>query len=62
MAGYNVVALDGKIVSIDKDKMYKLPDGTEVIDGSGKFFLAPASRSLSNTMYHIFIKSVCNGN
>ena len=39
LAGYNVVALDGKIVSIDKDKMYKLPDGTEVIDGSGKYLM-----------------------
>jgi len=39
LAGYNVVALDGKIVSIDKDRMYKLPDGTEVIDGSGKYLM-----------------------
>ncbi|MEO5947263.1 MAG: amidohydrolase family protein [Chitinophagaceae bacterium] len=39
LAGYNVVALEGKIVSIDKDKMYKLPDGTEVIDGSGKYLM-----------------------
>lgn len=39
LTGYNVVALDGKIVSIDKDKMYKLPEGTEVIDGSGKYLM-----------------------
>ena len=39
LAGYNVVALEGKIISVDKDKTYKLPDGTQVIDGSGKFLV-----------------------
>ncbi|MET0394416.1 MAG: amidohydrolase family protein [Chitinophagaceae bacterium] len=39
LAGYNVVALDGRIVSIDKDRMYKLPDGTQVIDGTGKYLV-----------------------
>lgn len=39
LAGYNVVALDGKIVSVGKDKNYKLPDGTEVIDGTGKWLV-----------------------
>ena len=39
LAGYNVVALEGKIISIDKDKTYKLPPGTEVIDGSGKYLV-----------------------
>jgi len=36
LVGYNVVVLDGKIISVDKDKQYKLPQGTEVTDGSGK--------------------------
>lgn len=40
LQGYNVVALDGRIVSVDKGRMYKLPDGTQVIDGTGKY-LAP---------------------
>lgn len=35
----SVLALDGKIVSIEKDRMYKLPAGTEVIDGTGKFLV-----------------------
>lgn len=37
LSGYDVVVLDGRIVSVDKDKKYKLPPGTEVIDGSGKW-------------------------
>lgn len=39
LAGYDVVALDGRIISVDKGKMYKLPDGTEVIDGTGKYLI-----------------------
>ena len=39
LAGYNVVALDGRIVSVDKGKMFKLPEGTLVIDGSGKYLV-----------------------
>ena len=39
LAGYNVVVLDGKIVSVDRGKQYKLPEGTEVIDGSGKWLV-----------------------
>jgi imidazolonepropionase-like amidohydrolase len=39
LAGYDVVALDGKIVSIHKDRMYKLPPGTQVIEGSGKYLI-----------------------
>lgn len=39
LAGYNVVALDGRIVSVDKDRMYKLPAGTQVIDGAGKYLV-----------------------
>jgi imidazolonepropionase-like amidohydrolase len=39
LAGYDVVALDGRIISVDKGKMYKLPDGTQVIDGTGKYLI-----------------------
>ncbi|MBC7949352.1 MAG: amidohydrolase family protein [Chitinophagaceae bacterium] len=39
LAGHSVVVLDGKIVSVDKDRMYKLPPGTKVIDGTGKFLI-----------------------
>ncbi|RYF85115.1 MAG: hypothetical protein EOO00_14465, partial [Chitinophagaceae bacterium] len=36
LSGYNVVALDGRIVSVDKDRTYKLPEGTQVIEAAGK--------------------------
>lgn len=35
--GYDAVVINDRIVSIHKDKMYKLPPGTEVIDGAGKW-------------------------
>ena len=35
--GYDVVVMNDRIVSVHKDKMYKLPPGTQVIDGSGKW-------------------------
>ena len=35
--GYDVVVIDDRIVSVHKDKMYKLPPGTTVIDGTGKW-------------------------
>ena len=35
--GYDVLVLDGRIVSVEKGKQYKLPAGTTVIDGSGKW-------------------------
>jgi imidazolonepropionase-like amidohydrolase len=53
LAGYNVVALEGKIISIDKDKTYKLPAGTQVIDGSGKY-LVPG---LTDAHVHFFQSS-----
>jgi len=37
LSGYDVVVLDGRIVSVDKDKQFKLPLGTEIIDGTGKW-------------------------
>lgn len=39
LTGYDVIAIDGKIVSVDKGKTFKLPDGTQVIDGSGKYLV-----------------------
>lgn len=39
LAGYSVLVQDGKIVSVDKDKAYKLPEGTKVIDGNGKYLV-----------------------
>lgn len=39
LTSYNVVALDGKIISVDKGKTYKLPEGTTVIDGTGKYIV-----------------------
>jgi imidazolonepropionase-like amidohydrolase len=39
LKSYSVVALDGKIISMEKDKMYKLPPGTAIIDGTGKYLL-----------------------
>ena len=37
LGGYDVVVIGDRIVSIHKDKMYKLPPGTEVIDGTNKW-------------------------
>ena len=39
LTGYSVVVQDGKIISVDKDKQYKLAPGTTVIDGSGKYLI-----------------------
>ncbi len=39
LSGYDVVVLDGRITSVDKGKQYKLPPGTEVIDGTGKWLV-----------------------
>ena len=39
LTGYNVVALNGKIISVDNNKTFKLPEGTAVIDGTGKYLV-----------------------
>lgn len=39
LTGYSVLVMDGRIVSVDKDKMYKLPGSTTVIDGTGKYLV-----------------------
>lgn len=50
LKSYNVVAVDGKIISVEKDKMYKLPPGTEVIDGTGKYLIP----GLTDAHVHFF--------
>lgn len=50
LSGYDVLVLDGRIVSVDKGKQYKLPPGTEVIDGSGKWL----SPGFSDAHVHFF--------
>ncbi|MBC7873763.1 MAG: amidohydrolase family protein [Ferruginibacter sp.] len=39
LSGYDVVVLDGRIMSVDKGRQYKLPPGTAVVDGSGKWLV-----------------------
>ncbi len=39
LSGYSVLALDGKIVAVDKDIKFKLPAGTVIIDGTGKYLV-----------------------
>lgn len=34
-----VLVIDGKISSVDKDRLYKLPEGTTIIDGTGKWLV-----------------------
>ncbi len=50
LSGYDVIALEGKIVSIEKGKQYKLPEGTAVIDGSGKYLIP----GLNDAHVHFF--------
>ncbi|RYY60798.1 MAG: amidohydrolase, partial [Chitinophagaceae bacterium] len=38
LPGYNVLVMDGKIISVDK-RTYKLPEGTSVVDGTGKYLM-----------------------
>ena len=39
LRGYTVVALNGRIISVDKDRMYKLPAETQVIEAEGKYLI-----------------------
>ena len=39
LSGYDVLALGGRIISIEKGKQYKLPEGTSIIDGTGKYLI-----------------------
>ena len=52
LAGFDVVVIDGKIVSVDKGKQYKLPPGTEIINGTGKWL----SPGFSDAHVHFFSK------
>ena len=50
LAGYDVVVIDGKIISVDKDRQYKLPPGTQIIDGMGKWLIP----GLADAHIHFF--------
>ncbi len=50
LTGQTVLALDGKIVTVAKDIKFKLPDGTVVIDGSGKYLMP----GLTDAHVHFF--------
>lgn len=39
LTGQTVLVQGDKIVSVDKDRMYKLPEGTTIIDGTGKYLV-----------------------
>lgn len=39
LSGYDVVVLEGRIISVEKGKKYKLPPGTDVVDGTGKYLV-----------------------
>lgn len=39
LPGYTVVAQNGKIISVANSKTFKLPEGTAVIDGTGKYLV-----------------------
>lgn len=50
LAGHDVVVIDGKIVSVHKDKLYKLPPGTQVIDATDKYLIP----GLADAHIHFF--------
>ena len=39
LSGYSVLVQDGKIVSVDKNKVFKLPEGTQVFDATGQYLV-----------------------
>jgi imidazolonepropionase-like amidohydrolase len=39
LAAQTVLVTDGKITTVDKDIMYKLPEGTTIIEGEGKYLV-----------------------
>src|SRR6185436_9771562 len=39
LTGQTVLVTDGKITAVDKDRTYKLPEGTTIIDGEGKYLV-----------------------
>lgn len=39
LSGQTVLVMDGKISSVDKNKQYKLPEGTTIIEGEGKWLV-----------------------
>lgn len=39
LTAQTVLVMDDRITSIDKDRQYKLPEGTTIIDGTGKYLV-----------------------
>ncbi len=39
LSGQTVLVTDGKISSVDKNKQYKLPEGTTILEGEGKYLV-----------------------
>lgn len=39
LSGQTVLVMDGKISSVDKNKQYKLPEGTTILEGEGKYLV-----------------------
>jgi imidazolonepropionase-like amidohydrolase len=50
LTGYSVVVQEGRIISVDKDKQFKLAPGTTVIDGTGKYLIP----GLTDAHVHFF--------
>jgi imidazolonepropionase-like amidohydrolase len=50
LPGYTVLVQEGKIAVLDKNRQYKLPEGTTILDGTGKY-LVPG---LSDAHIHFF--------
>lgn len=50
LTGYAVLVQDGKITAVEKDRQYKLPAGTQVIDGQGKYLIP----GLTDAHVHFF--------
>lgn len=50
LKGYSVLVQDGKIIAVEKDRDFKLPTNTTVIDGSNKFLIP----GLTDAHVHFF--------
>lgn len=50
MEGMDVAVADGKIIYIGRGRMYKMPPGTKVIEGTGKYLVA----GLTDAHVHFF--------
>ncbi len=50
LQGYNVLSIDGKIVYVEKGRMDKIPGGTTIVDGTGKYLIP----GLTDAHVHFF--------